>query len=428
MSRLNIWLFALLLYLLFLGSGAVYIPLFTILIRPLDQGGLNFTSIEVTVVASVTAAAAFFSLMAAHRLEQILVPRQLILAAVLLANGLLTACLACLIQNPPAMTVALYSMPAWISNAVIFGGISFITFGFAVSNNIANAVSSALIMQHLKSNADHFSRIRAAGTLGFISAGLIVGLGLRPVSPEPIWLATAVFLAAALFSVCWLPDTPSLVFYPTPVFGVRRKGRLREIVKHCGISLFLLAVGCAAVARFFEVYANAFLSDTPGLVYPSAVQMLAQSLEVLLLILMPVLLRFWPHGRFLVLGPLAWCLLYVCLAGSSWLGWPWLVLIGLPFQGFNCTFGTAGALLVNSRVPGHMRETAQSLFLCCQSAGALVGSILVGLASTLLGQSATRDWTGFWLVAFVLAAAVAVLSRSSGSSRVGQDSSQDVAI
>jgi hypothetical protein len=317
-------------------------------------------------------------------------------------------------------------LPAWAVRSIIVGSISIVALGFAVTNNIANAISSALIMLHLKSDADLFSRLRAAGTLGFISAGLIVGFGLRPVSPEPIWLAAAIFLAAALFSACGLPNTPSLVVYPAS--SLWRKARLWEIVKHCGMRLFLLAVGCAAVARFFEVYANTFLSDMPGLAYPSAVQMLAQSLEVLLLLLMPMMLRSWPHGRFLVLGPSAWCLLYICLAASAWQGWAWLVLIGLPMQGFNCTFGTAGALLLNGKVPGSMRETAQSFFLCCQGAGTLFGSLLVGLTSTFIGQNGTRDWAAFWLVACVLATVVAAFSRSSGSARAGRDSWQEEAI
>ena len=122
---------------------------------------------------------------------------------------------------------------------------------------------------------------------------------------------------------------------------------------------------------------------------------------------MPLLLRAISHRWFLVLGGVGWVWLYACFALGAQMRSPLLIILGLPTQGFNCTYLTCMAILIAHRCDDTTRGRAQGLLIAAQGAGGVVGSVLVGLLVSTLGA---ESWGALWTIAMLLAVGVSILA------------------
>jgi predicted MFS family arabinose efflux permease len=170
-----------------------------------------------------------------------------------------------------------------------------------------------------------------------------------------------------------------------------------------------LAISVGAVARVFDLLCNPFLTDTALVAHPSAVQMIGQPLELVLLLVMPIVLRAVRPSRLLALGPVAWVWVYGCFAFAAGRRQGWPIVAGLPAQGFNCTFVTCVAVMMGDGRRQESAGSAQSLLVAAQAAGNLAGSLLVGLLASSLGA---HSWVWIWAAAVLIAVVVSLLGLS----------------
>src|SRR5262249_37080444 len=103
---------------------------------------------------------------------------------------------------------------------------------------------------------------------------------------------------------------------------------------------------------------------------------LSQSMEVLMLLLLPLLLLRLGSRHTMILGLVAWT-----VSQSIWAhGRPlWLVVMALPSWGMVvCCYLIAAQVFVNGRASGDIRASAQGLFTVVNGGGMLTGHLLVG--------------------------------------------------
>lgn len=390
---------ALLLFLHFFGIGALGIPFYSILTRHPLAGGLGFSGFQAACVGAAGTIAGMAAFLVVRHVEVSTLPRRWILACLYVGNGLVGTGIAfALPHSVKGIQAALQS--GAVEELSQQRGVAFVMFcalcfGYVLFANSAMALLFAASLTHLGDDTRGFYRVRAMGTLGFIVAGLVLGIVLRPVSIQPIVLSLVTFFSMAGLCLWCVPEAKRAC--PQPQGQAPRQ--LLPAAREAGLGVLLLVMLCAVTARFFEIFAGPFLFDRPELHYPAAVQILAQSLEFFLLLAMPLLLGTWSHSMLLPLGPAGWICLYAALASAGWLDSSAFIYVGLPFQGFYCLFQTAAALHINAKVSASVRESSMSLLITLQSTGTLLGTFVAGAVVEYCIQDDHKPWSYVWSIA-----------------------------
>ncbi|HEX3658178.1 MAG TPA: MFS transporter [Pirellulales bacterium] len=237
------------------------------------------------------------------------------------------------------------------------------------------ALTNSISFSNMVDPEKEFPLVRVFGTLGWIAAGLVVGLVLKL---EPgSWthgMLTAVFppdhaffsnnnflvLAAVASAVLGLyclalPHTP-----PKPAEVHQSTDRRQSVLSLLADRSFLVFVLCSfsicIPLAFYYNMANIFLSEVDA-PHPTALQTIGQASEVIFMALMPVFIKALGVRRMLALGMLAWVLRYACFAS---LGFP-LIVLALLLHGICYDFFfVASQIYVDSKADLSQRASAQS--------------------------------------------------------------------
>ena len=264
-----------------------------------------------------------------------------------------------------------------------------------------------------------FPRLRLAGTLAWIVAGLIVGsIQGAAITALPMRIGAILGIALALYATS-LPHTPprargeaiSLLglFGLDFVAGVRDRAFWSFIA-----AAFLLMIPLT----FYYAYANTYLEEIGvrasflGLRFePAAIQTLGQFSELLFLLVLPGLLVRHGIKTVILIGMAAWVLRYVLFAFAATdarTALP-MVLAGIFLHGV-CQdfFAVAGQIYIDGRFSAAERARAQSfLALVMGGLGSLIGANLAGAiyaAGAITPQA--HDWRLIWLAPALFSAAV----------------------
>src|SRR5262249_51081331 len=118
-------------------------------------------------------------------------------------------------------------------------------------------LTNSLSFRNLSDPDKYFGGIRVWGTIGWIVAGVVVGLSLEAVSSEPLYLAAAAALVLGLFCFA-LPHTP-------PAGGAKTLGETLGLpalamLKHLSFLIFFVcSFLIMIVLAFYYQQANPFL-------------------------------------------------------------------------------------------------------------------------------------------------------------------------
>ena len=74
--------------------------------------------------------------------------------------------------------------------------------GYAVGCQITLTLTNVISFRNLDDRDGVFWYVRLVGTFGWIVAGFVVGWGLNPISPQPLYLAAATSAVLAVFALC----------------------------------------------------------------------------------------------------------------------------------------------------------------------------------------------------------------------------------
>jgi nucleoside transporter len=282
---------------------------------------------------------------------------------------------------------------------VIFMG----TLGALLAYMPTIALSNSVAINALTDTEKQFPAIRVFGTIGWIAAGLIVGIVLPGEAERtalPLQLAAAASVAYGFYSFT-LPATPPQARQGSVSLGsllgldaIRTSDRSFWILILCSMLMMI-------PFSFYNVYANPFLDDI-GVTNPAATQTIGQVSEVGFLLLLPLFFRWVGIKGVLFIGMAAWAVRYVIFANGFTAQGPIEPLIylglGLHGVGFDFVF-VAATIWIGERFPADARSRAQSfLALMTWGVGYLIGSNIANAVQVGTGAGSAPHWQTFWLL------------------------------
>jgi nucleoside transporter len=234
------------------------------------------------------------------------------------------------------------------------------------------ALTNSISFQNIGDPEKEFPRIRVYGTLGWIVAGLIVGIALGD-AKNSVFFDMAGVASIVLAAYCLtLPHTPPRGATGGDVLGLGAVGLFKEpSFTVFAVCSFLICIPLA----FYYGFANQYLGETDRPA-PTALQTLGQISEVFFMAAMPYFIVRLGVKYMLLVGMLAWVARYLCF---STLNFP-LVLLGLVLHGVCYDFFfVASQIYVDKKAPRDLRASAQSLIaFITLGLGMFVGSNVSG--------------------------------------------------
>ena len=321
-------------------------------------------------------------------------PAQKVMGCLHLAGGLALLVLPLAGANAPAMFLAaLFALGCYMPT-------------IALSNTIA--------FNAMEDSERQFPAIRVLGTVGWIVAGLIVGVWLHgEATVLPLRLAAAASLVYGLYSFT-LPALPPRATTAerasvSSLLGLDAIGTTRD-------RSFWVLIGCSLLLMlplsFYYAYANTFLVEI-GVPAPAAIQAIGQVSEIGFLLALPLFFRTVGIKGVLLLGMLGWAVRYVLFAHAFTPAGPVmpLVVTALALHGvcFDFFF-VAGQIYVDKRFPPETRNRAQSfLALVTWGVGSVAGGLIANAVYVAGTHGAAHDWRAIWTTPAWIALAVAAL-------------------
>ncbi len=282
------------------------------------------------------------------------------------------------------------------------------------------ALSNSISFHHLENPDKEFPSIRVWGSIGWIVALLILALWLYLIGGDPakkgkvcLYLAGIFALALGVLSV-FLPHTPPAKKKEKPWAFVEAL----KLMKDWRIAAFII-IGfvVATQLQFYYVMVARFLAEkkivaSEAIYAIPAWTTLAQAVEAVVMLSLPLMLLKLGYRKALALGVIAWPIRYVIFA----IGAPkWLVLASLGLHGLCYVFFfVVGMIYINSVATPDIRASAQGLWLFATfGVGLFIGSYFTGWIGDLftkVTEAGVREtnYTAVFLVPVFLTVACAV--------------------
>jgi nucleoside transporter len=284
-----------------------------------------------------------------------------------------------------------------------------IAFAYALVYSPTISLTSSITFTHVPDGQRDFPGIRVLGTIGWIAAGLMVGMGLTmfvddpKTSNLPFILAAGLSVVLGIFSFL-LPNTPPLGKPGDSVPFLKALNLLKDpsFAIFFGVS-FIITI----VLAFYYGFTGLYLEKHVGVKDVASTMTIGQWSEMLLLPLLPFFLQKIGMKAVLAIGMLAWGLRYAVFSwggtmavGDTTFYYP--VILSLAFHGICYDFFfAAGFIHVDNESPKEIRGSAQALFVfLTYGVGMWLGNLLSGKLFNQYNDTASglTDWKTFWLV------------------------------
>jgi nucleoside transporter len=274
-------------------------------------------------------------------------------------------------------------------------------------------LSAAAAFHILDNREKQFPVIRLFGTLGWISAGIIVSKFLHgDVTAMPMRISGigGVLMGFYSFTLPHIPPTGTnkkISF--RDVFGLDAFAKLksRPFIIFI-ISLLLISLPFA----IYFPYVPVFLQKA-GIENPGFKMTFGQMSEIIFLLILP-----WFFARFglkwvLLTGMLAWVCRYALFAFAATDAVTWMIIIGILIHGCCYDFVyVAGQIYIDKKATPEIRAQSQGLFvLVSYGVGQGLGALGAGwiFNSIMRHGTSLHQWQLFWIVPLLFAAIVTTL-------------------
>jgi nucleoside transporter len=275
-------------------------------------------------------------------------------------------------------------------------------------------LSTATAFHLLDNKEKEFPLIRVFGTLGWITAGIIVSYLLQgDTTSLPMHISGIGGVLMGLYSFT-LPHVPppgaGKKFSFRDIIGIDAFSKLKS--KPFIVFIFGLLLISVPFATYFA-YVPVFL-HTAHVTDPAFKMTFGQMSEVIFLMLLP-----WFFSRLglkwvLLIGMFAWMLRYSLFALAAPEAIMWMMIIGILLHGTCYDFVyVAGQIYIDRKATADIRAQGQGLFVLVsygvgQGLGTLAaGWIFNGIMSS--DSSSLQQWQMFWIIPLLFATFVAIL-------------------
>lgn len=219
-----------------------------------------------------------------------------------------------------------------------------------------------------------FPKVRVWGTIGWIAAGLTVGIAGWSASFNMFYVAAVASLALGAF--CFLlPNTPA------PAKGEPLNLRALLMVdaftlfKRPAFSVFMICsmLICVPLAYYYGVTGN-YLGNT-GFKQPASTMTIGQMSEIFFMLLIPFFFRRLGVKWMILVGMLAWVARYLLFAFGAPEQVVWMIFLGVALHGICYDFFFVTGFMYTDKVaPKKVRSQAQSMLVFfTQGIGMYVG-------------------------------------------------------
>ena len=229
-------------------------------------------------------------------------------------------------------------------------------------------------------NVDHqtFPKIRVWGTIGWIVAGLVVGILGWSAKFEMFYVAGGASLALGLYAF-FLPHTPA----PSKGLPINMRALFMvdafSLLKRPAFLVFTICsmLICVPLAYYYGVTGN-YLQNT-GFLQPSSTMTIGQMSEIIFMLMIPFFFRKLGVKWMILVGMLAWVTRYVLFAYSAPDQVVWMIFLGVALHGICYDFFfVTGFMYTDKEADPAIRGQAQSMIVFfTQGIGMYVGYAIV---------------------------------------------------
>jgi nucleoside transporter len=283
----------------------------------------------------------------------------------------------------------------------------------------AAALTNKIALRHLANSDTEYPLIRISSTVGWISAGLLVGLAWpwatgESIEPTRTPLILGAFGSVAMALYSWtLPHTP-----PGGRPDHLASRAFRDSAELLGNRPLIMFLGVAILACIpsmaYNNFGNPFLNER-GFSRPAALMTLGQLSDVFFLWATPWLIARVGLRTLFATGIVAWGIRYGLLALGSMYEIAAPVYAAIVIHGACYVFVyVVGVMYVDKLVSDTHRGAAQGMFaLAAGGLGNLFGALAVGLSQeTFLTPEGVSPppyhWPQFWIVPAMISIAAAL--------------------
>jgi nucleoside transporter len=275
-------------------------------------------------------------------------------------------------------------------------------------------LATATAFHLLKNKENDFPLVRVFGTIGWITAGIIVSYILQgDTTPLPMYVAGAGGIFMGLYSFT-LPDVPPK--------GRGQKISFRDIIgldalKQLNSRPFVIfVIGLLLISIPFAsyfAYVPLFLNDA-GVANPAFKMTFGQMSEVIFLLLMPWFFRKVGIKWVLILGLLAWSLRYALFSFGAPDAVAGMLIMGILLHGACYDFVyVAGQVYIDQKASPSIRAQAQGFFvLVSYGVGQGLGTLAAGYIFNSImgdGDASLGQWQTFWSIPLIFAVIVTLM-------------------
>ncbi|MDM3393876.1 MFS transporter [Citrobacter sp. Cb014] len=285
-------------------------------------------------------------------------------------------------------------------------------FGYTLCYMPTLALTNNIAFHSLSDKDKTFPVVRVFGTIGWIVAGIFIGVTGISDTTGIFTLAAVISVILALYSLT-LPNTPA------PAKGLPVKVRdlfCADAFALLKVRHFLVFSLCATLISVplgtYYAYTASFLADA-GVGDVSTAMSFGQMSEIFFMLVIPFLFRRLGVKYMLLIGMCAWFVRYAFFAlGISEEG-RFLLYLGILLHGVCYDFFFVVGFIYTDRIAGEkVKGQAQSMIVMfTYGIGMLLGSQISGALYNRLvaGQTVPQAWTTFWWIPAVAAAVIAVI-------------------
>ena len=271
------------------------------------------------------------------------------------------------------------------------------------------ALVNSISFNQMNDPAKEFSKIRVWGTIGWITAGLLISFmswdsqeGLNEGLLRNTWIVASLSsLVLGLFSFT-LPHTPPQAksagdFKLSEVLGL---DALR-LLKHKNYAVFFVSsiLICIPLAFYYQ-NTSPFLTEI-GLANSTGKMAMGQVSEVVFMLALPVFFARFGIKKTLIVAMLAWAIRYALFAFGDADEGVWMLLVGIALHGICYDFFfVSGQIYTDSHAGAKYKSSAQGLItLATYGLGMLIGFWAAGLIATnYTNDAGTHIWESIWLI------------------------------
>jgi nucleoside transporter len=274
-------------------------------------------------------------------------------------------------------------------------------------------LASASVFHILPDREKQFPVIRLFGTLGWISAGILVSRILHADSTSlPMHISGIVGMLTGIYSFT-LPHVHPTGMSGQPGWSGLFRAKGFEAFKSSSFIIFIL--GLLLISLPFAIYfpyTPVFLKKA-GVANPAFNMSFGQVSELFFLLALPWFLDRFGVKWVLLAGMLAWASRYALFAFAAPGSVSWMILIGILLHGCCYDFVyVASQIYIDKVATPSIRAQAQGLFvLVSYGVGQGLGTLGAGwiFNHVVTGDGNLQQWQIFWLIPLLFALVVALL-------------------